>query len=80
MAENDTDRSQRAEAQPPTAALSDGQKKLLQAKPRLEEAEDRNRVKERNAWTRRLIQEGAFLEKVFPLAATMDLKELEDIL
>ncbi len=63
MSEDDTVRSQRAEAQPPKAALSAEQKKLLQAKHRLEEAEARDRVKERKARTRRLIQEGAILEK-----------------
>ena len=80
MTEDDTDRSQRAEAQPPKVALSAEQKKLLQAKHRLEEAEARDRVKERKARTRRLIQEGAILEKVFPLATGMDLTNLEDVL
>lgn len=42
------------------------EKKLLQAKHRLEEAQARDRVKERKARTRRLIQEGALLEKVLP--------------
>ena len=36
--------------------------------------------KERNARTRRLIQEGAILEKVYPAAAEMDLTKLEDFL
>ena len=80
MTEDDTGRSQRAEAQPPKVALSAEQKKLLQAKHRLEEAEARDRVKERKARTRRLIQEGAILEKVFPLATGMDLTNLEDVL
>ena len=53
------------------------EKKLLQAKHRLEEAEMRDRNKERKARTRRLIQEGAILEKVFPNVASMSLDELE---
>ena len=56
------------------------EKKLLQAKHRLEEAEMRDRNKERKARTRRLIQEGAILEKVFPNVAPMSLDELEDFL
>lgn len=55
------------------------QKKLLQAKHRLEEAQARNREKERKERTRRLIQEGAILEKVFPWASGIEnLTELED--
>ena len=80
MTEDDTGRSQRAEAQPPKAALSAEQKKLLQAKHRMEEAQARDRVKERKARTRRLIQEGAILEKVFPLAVGIELTDLEDVL
>ena len=53
------------------------EKELTQAKHRLEEAEARNRVKERKVRTRRLIQEGAILEKVFPQAVNMDLDTLE---
>lgn len=45
--------------------MTEDEKKLLQAKHRLEEAEARNRVRERKARTRRLIQEGAVLEKFF---------------
>ena len=48
--------------------MTTDEKKLLQAKHRLEEAEMRDRNKERKARTRRLIQEGAILEKVFPIA------------
>ena len=55
-------------------------KKLLQAQHRLEEAQARDRVKERKARTRRLIQEGAILEKVFPQAANMELTVLENTL
>ena len=58
--------------------MDDNQKKLLQAKHRLEEAQMRNRVKERKERTRRLIQEGAILEKVFPwVNDDADISELE---
>jgi len=60
--------------------MTENEKKLLQAKHRLEEAQARDRMKERKARTRRLIQEGAVLEKAFPEARTMDLDELEDTL
>ena len=60
--------------------MTENEKKLLQAKHRLEEAEMRDRQKERKARTRRLIQEGAILEKVYPSAADMDLTKLEDFL
>ena len=42
------------------------EKDFIQAKHRLEEAQARNRVKERAARTHRLIQEGAILEKAMP--------------
>lgn len=58
-------------------SITENEKKLLQAKHRLEEAQARDRVKERKARTRRLIQEGAILEKVFPIASSMELDELE---
>jgi len=60
--------------------MTENEKKLLQAKHRLEEAQARDRVKERKARTRRLIQEGAVLEKAFPEARAMNLDELEDTL
>ena len=60
--------------------MTENEKKLLQAKHRLEEAEMRDRQKDRKARTRRLIQEGAILEKVYPAAAEMDLEKLEDFL
>lgn len=60
--------------------MTEDEKKLLQAKHRLEEAEMRDRQKERKTRTRRLIQEGAILEKAFPQATKMNLKELEDYL
>ena len=58
--------------------MTDTEKKLLQAKHRLEEAQARDRVKERKARTRRLIQEGAILEKVLPEVQTVALTELEN--
>ncbi len=60
--------------------MTENEKKLLQAKHRVEQAENRNRAAERKARTRRLIQEGAILEKALPQAATMNLEELEDFL
>ena len=56
------------------------QKRLIQERHRLEQAQMRDRAKERKARTRRLIQEGAILEKAFPQAATMNLEELEEYL
>lgn len=56
------------------------EKKLLQAKHRLEEVQARNRAKERKMRTRRLIQEGAILEKVYPDAVYMELSDLENLL
>ena len=60
--------------------MTDTEKKLLQAQHRLEEAQARDRVKERKARTRRLIQEGAVLEKVLPEVRTMELSALEGYL
>ena len=60
--------------------MTTDEKKLLQAKHRLEEAKMRDRNKERKARTRRLIQEGAILEKVFPSITSMSLDELEGFL
>ena len=60
--------------------MNENEKKLLQAKHRLEEAQARDRVKERKARARRLIQEGAILEKTFPQSASMSLDELESYL
>ena len=60
--------------------MTDTEKKLLQAQHRLEEAQARDRVKERKARTRRLIQEGAILEKVLPEMRTMELPALEGYL
>lgn len=60
--------------------MTENQKKLLQAKHRLEEAEMRDREKERKARTRRLIQEGAILEKALPQTTQMTLEQLEEFL
>ena len=60
--------------------MTDDERKLLQAKHRLEEAQARDRVKERKARTRRLIQEGAIVEKAFPQTADIGLEELENYL
>ena len=60
--------------------MTDQEKKMLQAKHRMEEAEARNRKQERSARTRRLIQEGAILESVFPQAQHMDPEKLKTVL
>ena len=60
--------------------MTDAEKKLLQAQHRWEEAQARNRVKERKARTRRRSQEGAILEKVLPEVRTIELSVLEDYL
>ena len=57
--------------------ITSEEKALLQAKHRQEEAEARNRKKERNARTHRLIQEGAVLESVAPHVREMDLDFLK---
>ena len=60
--------------------MTENEKKLLQAKHRLEEVQMRDRQKERKARTRRLIQEGAILEKALPQTTQMTLEQLEDFL
>ncbi len=60
--------------------MTENEKRLLQEKHRLEQAQNRNRVKERKARTRRLIQEGAILEKVVLNITAIDLDNLEDYL
>lgn len=57
--------------------MSEDEKKILQAKHRVEEVEARNRVKERKARTRRLIQEGALLESIAPSVREMSLEQLK---
>ena len=59
---------------------SDPEKERIQAQHRLEEAQNRDRKAERNARTRRLIQEGAILEKVYPEAKEMELEALQYVL
>ena len=59
---------------------SDPEKELIQAQHRLEEAQNRDRKAERNARTRRLIQEGAILEKAYPEAKEMELETLQHVL
>ena len=59
---------------------SDPEKELIQAQHRLEQAENRDRKKERNLRTRRLIQEGAILEKAYPEAKEMELEALQHVL
>ena len=56
--------------------MDEQEKKLLQAKHRLEEAQARDRVKERKARTRRLIQKGAIVENAMPETNSMTLDEL----
>ncbi len=60
--------------------MTENEKRLTQAKHRLEEARARDRVKERKQRTRRLIQEGAILEKVLPDVKSVELERLEDFL
>ena len=60
--------------------MTENEKRLTQSKHRLEEAQARDRVKERKQRTRRLIQEGAILEKVLPDVKSLELERLEDFL
>ena len=57
--------------------MTEQEKKLIQAKHRLEEAQARDRVKERKERTRRLIQKGAILEKAMPETKSLTLEELK---
>lgn len=57
--------------------MTDEEKKLLQAKHRVEEAEARNRVREQKARTHRLIQEGAILESVAPAVKNMSMEQIK---
>lgn len=43
----------------------------------MEEAQQRNRVRERKERTHRLIQEAAILESVYPECAEMELEQLK---
>ena len=60
--------------------MTENEKALLQARHRLEEAQARDRVKERKTRTRQLIQKGAILEKVMPQTGGMTLDELQQYL
>ena len=60
--------------------MTENEKKLLQAQHRLEEAQARQRGKERKDRTRKLIQKGAILEKTMPHTNGMTLEELEQYL
>lgn len=60
--------------------MTDDEKKLIQAKHRLEQAENRNRIKEGKERNHRLIVEGAILEKLLPEIKTMNLTEIEGYL
>ena len=53
---------------------------LEQAKHRLEEAQARNRVKEHNARTHRLIQVGAILESILPEIKDMESDSVKHLL
>lgn len=57
--------------------MTEHEKRFLQERHRLEQAQNRNREKERKARTRRLIQEGAILEKVLPNIKAIELDDLE---
>ena len=60
--------------------MTDNEKKLIQAKHKLEQAENRNRTKERSERNHRLIVEGAILEKLLPELKTMDFTDIEGYL
>ena len=60
--------------------MNSTEKQLLQAKHRLEEVQARDRVKQRKARTRRLIQKGAILESALPQTNNLELDALEDYL
>ena len=60
--------------------MTDNEKKLIQAKHRLEQAENRNRKKERTERNHRLIVEGAILEKLLPEIKTMKFTDIEGYL
>ena len=58
--------------------MTNDEKKLIQARHRLEEAQARDRVKERKARNHRLIQEGAILEATLPYTKNMTLDEIKE--
>lgn len=60
--------------------MTENEKKLIQAQHRLEEAQARDRAKERKARNHRLIQEGAILEATMPYTKNMTLEEIREYL
>ena len=60
--------------------MTDNEKKLIQAQHRLEEAQAKDRVRERKARNHRLIQEGAILEATMPYTKNMTLEEIREYL
>ena len=56
------------------------EKELLQKKHREEEAAVREKIRQRKARTRRLIQEGAVLESVFSQAEHLEPEVLKEVL
>ena len=60
--------------------MTEDEKKLIQAKHRLQQAENRNRKKERTERNHRLIVEGAILEKLLPEIKTMNITDIEGYL
>ena len=60
--------------------MTEDEKKLIQAKHRLEQAENRNRKKERTERNHRLIVEGAILERLLPEIKTMNFTDIEGYL
>ena len=60
--------------------MTEDEKKLIQAKHRLEQAENRNRKKERTERSHRLIVESAILEKLLPEIKTMNFTDIEGYL
>lgn len=60
--------------------MTEDEKKLIQAKHRLEQAENRNRIKNSKERNHKLIVEGAILEKLLPEIKTMNLTEIEGYL
>ena len=60
--------------------MTNDEKKLIQARHRLEETQARDRVKERKARNHRLIQEGAILEAALPHTKNMTLNEIREYL
>ena len=60
--------------------MTENEKKLIQTKHRLEQAENRNRKKERTERNHRLIVEGAILEKLLPEIKTINFTDIEGYL